>query len=331
MNNFFKFYLIVLIHLILFTASASLCAEKEESEIVDRIVAIVNDDIVTLSEVEEVFGPYAEKIRAYGHDSGKEKEILYEARKEIIEQLIDKRLTDQEIRKAGITVSEPEIDGQVERIKAKNYMTDEELRESLEGEGLTLERYRQQMKKRIQRQRLLDYKVKSKLVITQADTKAYYEEHKNEYSGTIEYRLRNIILKVSNFDGDEEKKETLLRMEALQERLKKGESFETLARLYSESSLAESGGDLGFFKLTELSPQIRDGIKDLPAGSYTDILSTDQGYQIFFIEKIAKTPGKTFEEASSEIEEKLYNKLLNDALKTWLDSLRKDAHIKIIF
>jgi peptidyl-prolyl cis-trans isomerase SurA len=82
--------------------------------------------------------------------------------------------------------------------------------------------------------------------------------------------------------------------------------------------------------LTELSAQIRDAVKDLSAGSYTDILSTDQGYQMFFIEKIVKTPGKTFEEASSAIEEELYNKLLNDALKSWLDNLRKEAHIKMI-
>ncbi|MBW1899650.1 MAG: peptidyl-prolyl cis-trans isomerase [Deltaproteobacteria bacterium] len=173
--------------------------------------------------------------------------------------------------------------------------------------------------------------MKSKLVITREDVKAYYEEHRNEYSGTVEYHLRNIILKVFDFESDEKKKETLLRMEALQERIKKGESFDALARLYSESSLADSGGDLGLFKLTELSPQIRDAIKDLPVGSYTEILSTDQGYQMFFIEKIVKTPGKTFEEASSEIEEELYNRQLNEALKSWLDNLRKEAHIKMVF
>jgi len=331
MNDFFKFFSIALIHVILISASAALCAEKEEPKIVDRIVAIVNDDIVTLSEVEEIFGPYAEKIRTYGNVSGKEKEMLFDARKEIIEQLIDKKLTDQEIKKAGIAVSDQEIDGQVERIKEKNFMTDEQLRESLEREGLTLKKYRQQMKKRIQRQRLFDFKVKSKLVITQEDSMAYYEEHRNEYSGTVEYHLRNIILKVSDFESDEGKKAIWLRMEVLRERLKKGESFETLAQLYSESSLASSGGDLGLFKLAELSPQIRDAIKDLPVGGYTDILSTDQGYQMFFIEKIVKTPGKTFEEASSEIEEKLYNKLLDEALKSWLESLRKEAHIKMIF
>jgi peptidyl-prolyl cis-trans isomerase SurA len=331
MNSFFKFFCIALIDLILISASIALCVEREKSKVVDRIVAIVNDDIVTLSEVEEILGPYAEKVRAYGYVSGKEKEMLFDARKEIIEQLIDKKLTDQEIEKAGITVSEQEIDSQVEHVKEKNFMTDEEFREGLDREGLTLKKYRQQMKKRIQRQRLLDYKVKSKLVITQDDIKAYYEEHRNQYSEMVEYHLRNIILKVSDFDGEEEKNETRLRMEALRERLKKGESFEMLARLYSESSLADSGGDLGLFKLAELSQQIRNAIKDLPVGGYTDVLSTDQGYQMFFIEDIVKTPGKTFEQASSEIEEELYNDRLNEALKSWLDNLRKEAHIKIIF
>lgn len=331
MNLFLKFFSIAVIHVIIISASAAPCAEKKEPKMIDRIVAIVNDDIVTLSEVEEIYGPYAEKIRAYGNISGREKEMLFEARKEIIEQFIDKKLTDQEIKKAGITVSEPEIDSQVERVKEKNFMTDEQLRKSLEKEGLTLEKYRQQIKKRIQRQRLLEYKVKSKLVITREDSMAYYEEHRNEYSETVEYHLRNIIMKVSDFESDEKKQETWLRMQALREKLEKGESFEELARLYSESSLASSGGDLGLFKLTELSPQIRDAIKDMPIGGYTDILSTEHGYQLFFIENIVKTPGKTFEEASSEIEEALYNKMLDEALKSWLDNLRKEAHIKIIF
>ncbi|MBA4367704.1 MAG: hypothetical protein C0403_08710 [Desulfobacterium sp.] len=320
----------VCIGLFLHTAIPLSIAKTGDEVVVDRIVAIVNDDIVTLSELNEILDPYAEKIRTYGYPPEKEKEMLFNAREEIVNQLIEKTLADQEIEKAEIVVNESEIDSAVERIKKKNYWTDEELRENLANDGLTLENYRQRMKKQIQRARLLDYKVKSKIIVTNEDIGKYYQEHPEKYSGIVKYHLRNIILKQPSISGGEEEGAVLNRMKTIQERLKQGESFEMLARLYSESTLAEGGGDLGLFQLKDLSDSIQNAVKDLKAGQITDILQTDKGYQIFFIENIVTIPGKTLKEASPEIEEELYNEMLDNALKSWIDDLKKDSHIKKI-
>jgi peptidyl-prolyl cis-trans isomerase SurA len=324
-------WITVWICLIGITAFPVLSAETDEGTVVDRIVAIVNDDIVTLSEVNEVFEPYAEKIRAYGYLPDKEKEMLFGAREEIVNQLVEKKLADQEINKAGIVVEDNEVDSAIERIKKRSYWTDEELRENLARDGLTLEQYRLRMKKQIQRARLLDYKVKSKIIITNEDISAYYQNHPEKYSGIVKYHLRNIILQLPAYSGDEDKEAVLGRMKIIHERLRQGESFEMLAKLYSESSLAQDGGDLGLFQLQELSGPIQTAMKDLQAGQFTDILQTDSGYQIFFVEKIVTIPGKTLEEASPEIEEVLYGEMLDSALKAWIDDMKKDAHIKIIF
>jgi len=321
----------VCIGLLFHTAISLSIAETGDKVVVDRIVAIVNDDIVTLSELNEILDPYAEKIRTYGYSPEKEKEMLFQAREEIVNQLIEKTLADQEIQKAEIVVNESEIDSAVERIKKKNYWTDEELRENLANDGLTLENYRQRMKKQIQRSRLLDYKVKSKIIITNEDIGKYYQDHPEKYSGTVKYHLRNIILQQPSISGGEEKDDEVLnRMKTIQERLKKGESFEMLARMYSESTLAQGGGDLGLFQLNDLSETIRNAVKDLKAGQFTDILQTDKGYQIFFIENIVTIPGKSLTQASPEIEEELYNEMLDNALKSWIDDLKKDSHIKKI-
>ncbi len=320
----------VCISLFLHTALSLSIAATGDAIVVDRIVAIVNDDIVTLSELNEILDPYAEKIRAYGYPPEKEKELIFNAREEIVNQLIEKTLADQEIEKAEIVVNESEIDNAVERIKKKNYWTDEELRENLANDGLTLEKYRQRMKKQIQRSRLLDYKVKSKIIVTNEDIGKYFQEHPEKYSGIVKYHLRNIILQQPAVSGGEEEGAVLNRMKTIQERLKQGESFEMLARLYSESTLAEGGGDLGLFQLKDLSESIQNAVKDLKAGQFTDILQTDKGYQIFFIENIVTIPGKTLKEASPEIEEELYNEMLDNALKSWIDDLKKDSHIKKI-
>ena len=324
--------MIILVCLVLIPAGSCLvAAETQEEAVVDRIVAIVNDDIVTLSEVDEVFDPYAEKIRAYGYSPDKEKEMLYGAREEIVNQLVEKKLADQEIIKAGIIVDNAEVDKAIERIKKRSYWTDEDLRENLARDGLTVEQYQLRMKKQIQRARLLDYKVKSKIIITNEDIAAYYQKHPEEYSGIVKYHLRNIIMQFSSYADDEEKRAVYQRMQLVYDRLKQGESFTMLARMYSESSLAKSGGDLGLFQLSDLSEQIQQAVKDLKAEQFSDIVYTDSGYQIFFLEKIVTVPGKTLEEASPEIEEKLYEEMLNSALKSWIDDLKKEAHIKIIF
>ncbi len=318
------------IGLFLHTTLSLSIAETGDAIVVDRIVAIVNDDIVTLSELNEILDPYAEKIRAYGYSPEKEKELLFNAREEIVNQLIEKTLADQEIEKAEIVVNESEIDSAIERIKKKNYWTDEELRENLANDGLTLEKYRQRMKKQIQRSRLLDYKVKSKIIVTNEDIGKYFQEHPEKYSGIVKYHLRNIILQQPSDSSGEEEGDVLNRMKVIQERLKQGESFEMLARLYSESTLAEGGGDLGLFQLKDLSESIQNAVKDLKTGQFTDILQTDKGYQIFYIENIVTIPGKTLKEASPEIEEELYNEMLDNALKSWIDDLKKDSHIKKI-
>jgi len=182
----------------------------------------------------------------------------------------------------------------------------------------------------ILRARLVNYKIRSKVIITNEDIKSYYENHKNEYAEQTKYHLRNIIMFYPHMAVEQAKLSVKKNMEAVFEELKTGKSFELMARKHSESSLSEDGGDLGFFKIDELSPQLQPEIKNLMTGEFTTVIDTDQGYQIFFVEEIVTTPGKTFKEASAEIEGKLYNEILNNKYTTWLTDLRTRSHIKII-
>ena len=305
--------------------------EKAQSaEIVDRIVAIVNDDIVTLSELNLSLKPYTRRILSFGYSLEREKGMLYKVREELLQNLIDQQLTDQEIKRYQIKFNEKEIDDTIERIKEANLYTDEALREVLAKDGLSMEEYRASMKSQILRSRLVDYEVNSKVIITKEDIRSYYEKHGENYRGSIKYHLRNIIVPVSQFAGQEEKFKILDNMKAVLERLKAGEPFETMARNYSQSSLADEGGDLGLFNLEELSPQIREAIKDLKPGEFTDILDTDKGYQIILLQEIADTPAISMEEVYDEIEGKLYDEKIDKKLREWLENLRGKAHIKII-
>jgi len=137
-------------------------------------------------------------------------------------------------------------------------------------------------------------------------------------------------MQVPSFASEEEKLVVSEKMEMVLAKLKSGESFDKMADIYSESRFFGDEGGLGLFELKELSSKIREAIKDMTAGEFTPVLDTDQGYQIFYIQEIVNVPGKSIEEASSEIEDILYKEIVDKKFLSWLDELRKKSHIKII-
>ncbi len=319
-----------IIYTLFFCAFGSPIVISKSAEIVDRIVAVVNDDVITLSELNREVKPYSEKIRISGYPSEKEQKMLFKVRESMLQRLVNRKIEDQEIKRSKIEISEAEIDQTIERIKEANYYTDEDLRAALARDGFTMKEYRKQIGDQILRTRLVNLKVKSKIVITQKDIESYYEKHIEKYRGKKQYHLRNIIMKVPAFADTNKKLEIKSKMDDILEKLKAGQSFETLAMKYSESPAASKGGDLGLFESDSLSPQIQKAVEGITTGEFTPVIDTDQGYQIFFIEEILNALAKPLEEIAPEIEKILYNESVDKKYQTWIEDLRKQSVIKII-
>lgn len=305
-------------------------ANAESVEIVDRIVAVVNDEVILLSELNWALKPYEAQIKASGYPLEKQRKMLFQIREDMINNLVDQKLTDKEIERLNIKVSGKEIDNALERIKEDKLITDEELIDGLASEGMDMEEYRENIKEQILRSKLVAYQIKSKIVITKEDIEACYERDIDKYSGETKYHLSNIIMKVPPSASESEKLEVKKKMASLLSRLNEGESFGDLANANSESSSTADGGYLGLFKIEALLPQLQEAIKGMKAGEFTSVLDTDQGYQIFYISEIVKMPGKSCEEAAPEIGAKLYDEVVNEKFSAWLEELREKSHIKII-
>ncbi len=300
------------------------------AETVDRIVAVVNDDVITLNELNKVLKPYIQQIRTMGYLPEKEKQMIFKVRKSVLDRLIDEKIEDQEIKREKIEVPDHQIDQAIERIKEAHYYTDEDLRAGLASQDMTMKEYRKQIKDQLARAKLINRNVKSKIVITKEDIKAYYEKHLDQYGGKEKYHLRNIIMKVSGLSNSDSRLETKEKMEGILKKLKAGESFEVLAKKYSQSPTASDGGDLGLFEFDSLSPKLQKAIKKIKPGGFTPVLDTDQGFQIFYLQKIVKTAGKPLKAVSSEIENIIYNKMIDEKYSEWIQSIRQQAVIRII-
>jgi peptidyl-prolyl cis-trans isomerase SurA len=299
-------------------------------ELVDRIVAVVNNDIITYLELQKELRPYEAKIRASNYSPENEEKMRYKVRNEILHRMIDEKLTQQEAAQKNIYISEAEIDENIEQIKAANMWTDETFREALSREGMTMEEYRASLKENGLRARLVNSAVKSAIVVTEEDIRSYYNEHAADYAGELKYHLKHITMRVPSEINNAGRERILQKMADIQNELKTGAAFDSLIKRYSESSVGSSGGDLGFIAFADIASQLQDAVRDLAAGEYTPVIETDRGYQIFYVEEIAQIGARTFEEVRAEIERKLYNEMVDEKFSAWLDDLRKNAHIKII-
>jgi peptidyl-prolyl cis-trans isomerase SurA len=298
----------------------------QQNEVVDRIVAVVNSDIITLYDLNRAFRPYEANIKALQYPPEKERQTLFQVRSDLLNQLIDSQLADQQIKREQITVTKKEIDTTIERMKEARSFTDEQLREGLAAQGITMEEYRKEIESQILRTKLVNREVKSKIVITQEDIKSYYESHQENYAGASKYYLWNIFIRTSGSD----KNAALEEIKAVEAKLKQGIAFDTMVNQLNESSSAVKGNDLGLYRREELSKELRTVVVKLKAGEFSEILETEFGYQIIYVQKIEATAAKPFGEVEDEIQETLYSELVEDKYQEWLEDLRARSHIRII-
>ncbi len=300
------------------------------AEVIDRIVAVVNNDVITLNDLNNQLKPYIEKITAMGYPPDKEHQMIFKVREDVLNQMIDQQLTDQEIARYKITTSDKDVDNALERVKQSNSLTDEAFRQALAKEGITYEEYRKKTREHILRSNLVNREIKSKVVITKEDVKAYYDAHPELYGFEEKYHLANVMIRYPETPDYSTRMQAQQKMAEILQELRAGKSIEAVIQDFSSSAVKVIGGELGTFSLSSLDPKIRDAVKEMTPGQYSEIIETDFGPQIFRLLDKAKTATKTVEEASAEIENKLYKEIVDQKFTKWLQELRSRSHVKII-
>lgn len=319
--------------LCLLTLSGALLTSDVQADspvVVDRIVAVVNDEIITLYDLNKELKPYEENIKALGYDTDKTRETLFKLRSDLLSKLIDRKLTDQQIKKNNIDVSSKQIDTAIERLKEMRSYTDEDLRAGLAEQGLTMEEYRESLKQQLLRSNLVNREIKSKIVVTNEEIEKYYNAHRAKYAGKAKYHIWNIAIRFSQFAADTEKQMAYQKMENVLAKLNQGRSFKSILNENSNAPGTPQGADLGLYQLDELSAELQSVVKRMSAGEYSTILSFAGGYQIIFVEEVVTTDLKTMDDVKNEIQEILYNEAIDNRYNTWLTELRERSHIRII-
>ena len=299
------------------------------AEVFNRVVAIVNDDVITLYELNQkiraVTGSAVEDLR------DKDERMYLETRRKVLELMIDEKCAEEKVRELGIEIPPKQIDATIETIKERNRMTHEDLLAMLKKEGVTEEEFREKIKTDLERTELINYQVRSKIIIRDEQITQYYEENKKDFGGEETVQLAGIFLIRKNPKDEEEFRALKVRGDNILARLKNGQDFEALAKEFSEGPGADEGGNLGAFKADQLEPDLRKALAGIEAGQVTDLIIKENGIQIIKLIKRQKTQARSFEEVRETIYATLYQQEVNKRYMAWIKELRKETYTKIIF
>ena len=302
-------------------------AASSSAAVVDRVVAVVNQEIITLSEVEKRFPPVREEIVT--EDRLQKQERMQVLSRQVLERLIEEKLIDQEAKKSGMKVSSKEIEAAVEEVKRRNGATQEDLEKALAVEGLTLETYKKQIEKSIQRQRLINLAVKVEGKAGEGELREFYQKNINRYRTNETYRPAQILFVIPKEATPEEIREIRKKCQNVLDKIKKGEDFGEMAVLYSEDTSNKDHGDLGFFKKGELLPVFEREALRLKVGEVSGILRTEFGFHIIKLLDRKGTDPLSFEEVAERVRSDYYEGEMEKAFRQYLSTLKEKAIIEI--
>ncbi len=307
-------------------APAGSMAGQPGGMLLDRVVAVVNDEAVTLSEIQEEGQPVVRKI--FQDFIGPERDRrLEEAEKRLMEDLIDRRLMIQVAKREGMMPSAAEINGALEEIKRNNNATDDaQFRALLKSEGLTVEQVRRSIGERLAIGRLLARQVRSTIIIGEDELMKYYEANQDKFKRNPRAEVRYIAFPAppGGEDGP-----VRARAEEARARIAAGEDFAQVAQQVSSSGGGQ-GGDLMTVHRGELAPEIEAAAFGTPAGGLSPLIRTPAGWYLIKVERVQADSVMPFAEARDAIRDQLIQEKFEGRRKEWLANLRAKSHIQIL-
>jgi len=309
-------------------------ALTERVEVIDGIAAIVNNDVVTLSQVRDLIGARERSLREIYRGAELENK-LKEMRLSAIKDLIDRQLILQEFRKLqekGAAIPDYVADDRIQAIIRQEFGGDRAaFVRTLQAQGYTLTQFRELEKEKIVIQAMRQQKVDNNFVISPTQIQAYYEKNRQAYATPEQVKLRMIVIREgssSDIPDIGSKKELA---EEIRDKVAKGAEFDRMAEMYSEDETTQQvGGDWGWIERNTLNEKLTNVAFSMRPGEVSPVIGIDNTYYIITVEAKRNATIKPIGDVRNEIEKNLIQQERTKAQERWLDTLRQKAYIKIL-
>jgi len=294
-------------------------------EVSDRVIAIVNDDVITMSELiaeggDDVKGDPA-KVLSNGM-------TVKEARNIILEQIIMRKLLDQAVKEYGLDVTPIDVDRAIAEQLKMNGMNKQDLLRILAKDGKTYDEYKSEVDYSIKKERMITRKLSSHIIVTDEEIAAYFKEHSAEYKNRKEYRVSEIVLPIPPNATESLAADIRKRADMVHSKLKAGASFELMAKEYSALPDAEKGGDMGFISSSTLDPGFIALLNSMKVGQISDVIATENGFIIFKVTDSRPLTNVTVDDVKSEISVIIRREKTVAFFDRWMNDLRASAFVQ---
>tara|TARA_Y100001960_G_scaffold272744_1_gene300508 strand:+ start:118 stop:1401 length:1284 start_codon:yes stop_codon:yes gene_type:complete len=298
-----------------------------EGKIFDRVVAKVNNEIITLSSIEARAGALKEKyMRTDGGNQilDDENQFLREA----LEMMIDEKLQLQQGKKMGFVVDDITVDAAIKNIEMKNSLEEGQLEIMLESEGKSIEAYKNNIRDQILVSKITRFEMGSRVSVSKRKIEKYYHDNQNEFWESGRVRVKHILLLLEKGASEITKKKKNKQIKKILVELKEGKDFAEAAKEYSEDVSASMGGDVGFVEKGQMVTKFEKAVYGLKEGEISDVVETEYGYHIIKAEKIQKGRTLPFKEVEIKIKNILVKGKQKSAYEVWMSELRESAFIE---
>lgn len=268
-----------------------------QAEIVERVVARINDEIITLTELEEAYQQLKSALP--------EGERL-PSRRELLERMVENKLLLQETKREGIKVSEGEVQENIERVKS-TFLSEKAFEMALENEGIKIEDLKERYKEELMIKKLIDKEVKPEVEVTKKEIRDYYEKNKSRFREEEKVKIRHILF------------ENYAQAEEVLKKVKSGIDFAEAAK----------GAYLGSFKRGQLDRKIEEVAFNLKEGEISQIIKTESGYHIIKLEKKEEARVKELSEVKEVIRNFLSSQKMEKRIEEYLEELKAKQEIEI--
>jgi len=283
------------------------------SVIVDRVVAVVNNEIITLSDLQ--------REAALKKIAGKPDERM------LLEDMIDRKLQMAAAKRAGMDVTDKELADAIADILKRNSFDEKQFEAALAKDGLTLEQYKVELREQMTLSRMFNKYIRAGIAVDEAEVRSYYDRNLKSYTLPEEIRLRQIFFPIPDNATSRENADVKEQAEQIFARARQGENFSRLVREFSQGATASQDGDLGFTQRESLLPEMEAAAQHLKPGDVSPPFTCAGGYNIVKLEEV-RMPVRPYEKVKDEIMSMLYQQKVENTYRSWLQSLRSDSNIE---
>jgi len=294
-------------------------------DVIEAIVAIVNDDVITLTDYKREYDNLYQMLhsRYQGEQLDQQWDL---ARAGLLDSMITDLLLIQEAAKMGLNVSE-QVKMTIENIKSENNLTtDEQLKQALAQQGMEFETFRRDLETQFLKQNIIFGEVGRKIAIDDSVIVAYYKQHQEEFIEPVQFTIKAIYIAEEGKLGDEIE----AKKQEIDSRIEAGDDFGQLSSEYSEGPEKDSQGELGSFKEGELEKTLEEPVDALEVGGTSPWLNMREGWWKLKLVDRKERGLKDFEDVRKEIEEKLFTEEQQKELEKYLKDLKERSYIKIL-